>query len=80
MMQHPVAGKNNYGRCWLQSIESLHLFYDRNAILFWFLFLLLLFWKEAGIAFVENKLKQLRNINIKNPGQTAGILRYLPVS
>lgn len=40
--------------------------------IFWILFLLLLFYKEAGYAFVENKLKTTKNQH-KSPGQKAGI-------
>jgi len=37
------------------------LLHVNDESIFWFLFLLLLFWKEAGNAFVENKIEQLKN-------------------
>lgn len=43
--------------------------HDRIKSIFRFLFLLLLFYKEAGNAFVENTLSEQLKINIKNPGQ-----------
>jgi len=53
------------------------LFYD-NKNVFRFLFLLLLFYKEAGNAFVENKL-ELKTTTIESPGQKPGLL-FLPPS
>jgi hypothetical protein len=44
------------------------LLHVNDESIFWFLFLLLLFWKEAGYAFVENKIEQLK-INIRIPAR-----------
>jgi hypothetical protein len=74
MMRKAVGAENNLTR--LRGFidrENIYLFYDNDKGIFRFLFLLLLFWKEAGNTFVENQLR-INKINIKNPGQTAGIL------
>lgn len=49
----------------------LFLKHDINKALFRFLFLLLLFCKEAGIAFVENKI-ELTDNNIRIPAKKPG--------
>jgi hypothetical protein len=53
MMQRVVPGENNQWENWLVILLSLYLFHVRNKNIFWFLFLLLLFCKEAGNDFVE---------------------------
>jgi hypothetical protein len=45
------------------------LLHDSRKGIFWLLFLLLLFYKEAGYAFVENKLRTTKNQHKENPGQ-----------
>ena len=37
-------------------MQKLHLFHDIDKSILELLFLLFLFWKEAGNAFVENKV------------------------
>jgi len=54
------------------------LLHDDHKGIFWFLFLLLLFWKEAGNAFVENKLGTTKNQHKESRPELAGILVLRP--
>jgi hypothetical protein len=53
MMLNPEAGENNLWKNCLIRQLGLYLFHDNYKNILWLLFLLLLFWKEAGYAFVE---------------------------
>jgi hypothetical protein len=52
------------------------LLHDDHKDIFWFLFLLLLFWKEAGYAFVENKLRTTKNQHKESRPEQAGIFVF----
>jgi hypothetical protein len=56
------------------------LLHDDDEGIFWFLFLLLLFCKEAGNAFVENKVRTTKNQHKESRPEQAGIFvfRHLP--
>jgi hypothetical protein len=70
MMQNPGAIENNCSNNWINKDRGLYLFRnDDHKNIYPVLFLLLLFYHEAGKAFVENPLSRTVKINIKNPGQ-----------
>jgi len=75
MMRIQVEEENNQSNNWLNKEGKLYLFCnDNHQHIYPVLFLLLLFYNEAGNAFVESPLSRTTKINIKNPGQKAGIL------
>ena len=76
-MQIQVAAENKLSNNWINKQVNLYLFYnDTYKYIYPVLFLLLLFYNEAGNAFVESPLNRTTKINIKNPGQKAGILVF----
>jgi hypothetical protein len=52
------------------------LLHDDNKDIFRFLFLLLLFWKEAGNAFVEIKVRTTKNQHKESRPEQAGIFVF----
>ena len=68
-MMQKVAGKeNNLKCCWFSQLQKLHLLYDDRNGIFWLLFLLFLFWKEAGYAFVDKQITTKNQHKESRPG------------